>query len=55
VSIEVIHQIMDTCNIPNVKQKYFWELCVLDKSHQLPFFDSSKVYTHPLQLVFMDI
>jgi len=46
---------MQSCNVPVFIKQTFCEPCILAKTHQLLFHDSTSIYTHPLELAYMDI
>jgi len=46
---------MQSYNVPVYVKQTFCEPCILAKAHQLQFHDSTSVYTHPLELIYMDI
>jgi len=56
-SFHTIKQILRNCNIPFPKSsaKIFCDVCVKSKLHQLPFHQSTTIYSHPLELVYIDI
>ena len=51
----IIHKILNYCNVPHSINHNFCASCVVGKMHQLPFSTSTTVFTAPLQLVFLDI
>lgn len=52
-SFHTIKHILTNCNIPF--SKLFYDVYVNVKLHQLPFHQSKIVYSHPLELVYVDI
>jgi len=51
----IIHRILKHCNVPHNINHNFCDSCVLGKMHQLPFSDSTIVFSAPFQLVYLDI
>ena len=53
--MSIVKRILNTCNISFKSNNHLCDPCIRGKHHQLPFHKSDTHYTHPLQLVFIDI